>query len=62
MVVFLITFGESFMVFLPEIHKAIVKCAETHELYMKAIHYMENCYYGNLRDQFGNEELEKLIP
>jgi hypothetical protein len=29
---------------------------------MKAIHYMENCYYGNLRDQFSEEELEKLIP
>lgn len=29
---------------------------------MKAIHYMENCYYGNLRDQFGTDELEKLVP
>lgn len=23
---------------------------------------MDNSYYGNLRDQFGVEELEKLVP
>jgi hypothetical protein len=60
--VYLITFGKNFMVYLPEIHKAMAKCEETHELYLKAIHYMENCYYGNLRDQFGPDELDKLFP
>lgn len=29
-VAFLITYGESFMIFLPEIHKALVKCNENH--------------------------------
>lgn len=61
-VLFLITYSESFMIYLPMIHKALMLCPEPHELYLKAIHYMENCFYGNIRDQFTAEELDRLIP
>lgn len=56
-VLFITLFKGEFAPYLPLLHKAIIRNDRQHDLYCKAIRYLEICIFGNINTIFNEDDI-----